>query len=217
MVRRSSKKSKQVEIVIVDGPAQLTKEGLLVLERYVDHGLRLPTVSAKTSYKDIWKHTKKLHATRKTMSVLASKISSASRQVTETYCSGVFELPNEEFRAFFTTQSRCIDDLLDDCEQMIQACQELEKGSEADLAKLQAEVMRVKVATNSKERRDLLLELTRAMPIIACVKDVFNELSDGLKAIQHELNILEDNSDVTFHRILSVWEGIVVSGVQLLA
>jgi hypothetical protein len=71
----------------------------------------------------------------------------------ETYCADVLDLPKDEFRAFVETQSRSIDDLLDDCNKMTQLCEEFEKGSECDLVKLQNEVTRVKVATNAKERR----------------------------------------------------------------
>ncbi|KAJ7439244.1 hypothetical protein FB451DRAFT_1570068 [Mycena latifolia] len=215
MPRRPSKKCKDEEVVVID-PTHLTKEGLLVLQRYVDHGQSLPTVSAKTSYKDIWRHTKKLHTTRKTMSVLAGKISEACRHANETYRSAVFELPKERFQVFLARQARALDDLLDDCEELSKLCAELKADAESDQAKLQAEVTRVKVATNSKERRDLLLELTRAIPIISCVEDVFNKLADSLKEIQKEVENLGDDSDVAFHRIRSFWEVVFTSGVQLL-
>jgi hypothetical protein len=97
MVRRSSRKT-NAEIVTID-LARLSKDGLFVLQRYVDQyvvatflhdstlirdlsGQRLPTVSAKTSYKDIWKNTKKFNTARRTMAALASKIQSSSRQST---------------------------------------------------------------------------------------------------------------------------------------
>ncbi|KAJ7741356.1 hypothetical protein B0H16DRAFT_1565505 [Mycena metata] len=214
MVRRTSKKTK-AENVTID-LTRLTKEGLLILQRYVDHGQRLPTVSSKTSYKDIWRHTKKFNTTRKTMTALASKIQASSRQATITYCPDLFDLPKEEFQGFLSKQSRSIDGLLDDCEKMLGICEEFEKESESDLAKLQAEVTRLKVATNSKERRDLLVEITRAVPVISQVKDLFNQLSDGLKAIQHQLDISEDSSDGTFNQILAAWGGVFSTGVQFL-
>ncbi|KAJ7617493.1 hypothetical protein DFH06DRAFT_1364559 [Mycena polygramma] len=236
MVRRSSKKSK-AEAVIID-LTRLSKEGLLVLQRYADHGQRLPTVSAKTSYRDIWKHTRKFNTARRTMRALASKIQSSSHQATETYCSDVLDLPQDEFRSFLATQSRLVDDLLDDCDKMAQLCNEFERESEGDLAALQDEVTKLKVATNAKERRDLLLEMTRAIPVISQVKgakmefvlpsltvlnvfwvesDVFKELLDCLKAIQHELSILEDKSDPTFGRILYIFGVAFSSGMQILA
>ncbi|KAJ6583972.1 hypothetical protein DFH09DRAFT_1433978 [Mycena vulgaris] len=215
MPRRLSKKGKQQDIVVID-PTHLTKEGLLVLQQYVDHGQRLPTVSAKTSYKDIWRHTKKLHAARKTMSSLATKISLASRQASEIYCSAVFELPEEQLHAFVAGQSGSLDDLLDDCDEISKLLSDLAAHGEHHLTKLQAEVTRVKVATNSKERRDLLLEFTRAIPIISCVGDVLNNLTDSLKAIRNELDNLEDHSDAVIHRIRSAWEVAFTSGVQLL-
>ncbi|KAJ6585410.1 hypothetical protein B0H19DRAFT_420837 [Mycena capillaripes] len=236
MVRRSSRKFK-TEVVNID-LTRLSKEGLLVLQRYIDQyvvapvestrgplfslffitasGQRLPTVSAKTSYKHIYKHTKKFNTARRTMAVLASKIQSSSRRAAENYCADILELPKDEFLAFLATQSRLVDDMLDECDKMIRLCEEFEKESEGDLAKLQHEVTRLKVATNAKERRDLLLEMTRGVPVIPQVKDVFNELVDGLRAIQHELNILEDKSDCACSRILYIWGIAFSSGLQLL-
>ncbi|KAJ7078604.1 hypothetical protein B0H15DRAFT_535496 [Mycena belliarum] len=177
---------------------------------------RLPTVSSKTSYKDIWKHAKQLHAARRAMSAVSTKVVQRSREAKKTYCSAVFELPEDELRVFLAWQSRSLDDLLDDCEDLSKRCAELKADAERDQAKLQAEVTRVKVATNSKERRELLLELTRAVPIVSCVQDVFDNVTQGLKEIQKEVENLGDDSDA-FHRIGAAWEVILVGGVQLLA
>ncbi|KAJ7256835.1 hypothetical protein B0H12DRAFT_1111966 [Mycena haematopus] len=106
-----------------------------------------------------------------------------------------------------------MDDLLDDCDNMTQMCEEFEKESERDLVKLQEEVTRLKPV--AKERRDLLLEMTLAVPAISQVKDVFSQLSDNLKAIQHELNTLKDQPERTFERALRVWGVVFSSGVQL--
>jgi hypothetical protein len=46
--------------------------------------------------------------------------------------------------------------------------------------------------------------------------DVFTQLSDGLKAIQHELEVFKDKPQPTFDRILYVWGVVFSSGVQLL-
>ncbi|KAJ7160114.1 hypothetical protein C8R46DRAFT_1107041, partial [Mycena filopes] len=214
MVRRAYKRSK-TEIVPVN-LTRLTKESLHVLQRYVDHGQRLPTVSAKTSYKDIWRHTKKFNTTRKMMFALASKVQSSSREATTTYCPAVFDLPKEDFQSFLSKQSRSIDTLLDDCDKVLGMCEDFEKGSESDLVKLQVEVTRLKVATNSKERRDLLAEMTRAAPVTVQVKELFSHLAESLKAIQHELEISESSSDGKFTRILSAWGSILSPGLQLL-
>ncbi|KAJ6504692.1 hypothetical protein C8R47DRAFT_1245714 [Mycena vitilis] len=215
MVRRSSKKSK-AEAVVID-LTRLSKEGVLVLQRYAEHGQRLPTVSTKTSYRDIWKHTRKFNTARRAMRALASKIQSSSHQATKMYCSDVLDLPQDEFRSFIATQFRLMDDLLDDCDKMVQFCKEFERESEGDLAALQDEVTKLKVATNAKERRDLLLEMSRAIPVISQVKDVLKELLDCLKAIQHELSILEDKSAPAFGRILYIFGVAFSPGMQLLA
>ncbi|KAJ7364940.1 hypothetical protein DFH08DRAFT_950484 [Mycena albidolilacea] len=214
MVKRFSKKTK-AKVVTID-LTRLTKDGLLVLQRYVDHGRRLPTVSSKTSYKHIWRHTRTFNTARKTMSSLASKVQSSSRQANETYCSDVSALPTDELLAFLAEQSRLVHDLLDDSDNMIQLCEEFETETERDLVKLQDEVKKLKVATNAKERRDLLLEMTYVVSVIPQVKDVFTQLSDGLKAIQHELEVFKDKPEPTFHRILYVWGVVFSSGVQLL-
>ncbi|KAF8215006.1 hypothetical protein K438DRAFT_1955011 [Mycena galopus ATCC 62051] len=211
---RQSKKSK-APVVTID-LTRLTKDGLLVLQRYVDHGQRLPTVSAKTSYKCIWRHTKMFNTARKTMASLASKVQLYSRQAKETYRNDILAFSDDELLSFLATQSHLMDDMLDDCDKITQVCEEFERESERDLVKLQGEVTRLKVATNAKERRELLLEMTRAVPVISQVKDVFNQLSDGLKAIQHELDILQDKPERTFDRALYVWGVVFSPGVQLL-
>ncbi|KAJ7728829.1 hypothetical protein DFH07DRAFT_850840 [Mycena maculata] len=211
---RRSKATKQ-EPVVIDlstTHGRLTKDALLVLQRYVDHGTRLPTVSSKTSYKDIWKHTKKFQMTRKTMSVLAEKIRNTGVSFTCPDC----DLPKEKLQAFLAAHSPAVDELLDACDEMAALCAEFEEQSEADLAKLQEEVKCLKVATKSKERRDLLLELTRAMPIIKRVKDAVKMFSAGLKAIQHEINVLNNGSEISFDWVVKGWEPIS-SGVQFLA
>ncbi|KAJ6508300.1 hypothetical protein C8R45DRAFT_966950 [Mycena sanguinolenta] len=208
-----TKKSKP-QVVTID-LTRLTKDGLVVLQRYVDHGQRLPTVSAKTSYKFIWRHTKMFNTARKTMATLASRIQSSSRQATQIYGDDVLALPEDQWLNFLETQSHLMDDLLDDCENIVQICGEFDKGSESDLVKLKDEVTRLKVATNAKERRDLLLELTRAVPVIAQLKDVFTELLDGLKAIQHELDTLKNKPERDFDRVLYIWGVIFSAGVQL--
>ncbi|KAF7348225.1 Adenylosuccinate lyase [Mycena sanguinolenta] len=211
MVR--TKKSKP-QVVTID-LTRLTKDGLGILQRYVDHGQRLPTVSAKTSYKFIWRHTKVFNTARKTMTTLASRIQSSSGQATMTYGDDVLALPEDRWLSFLETQSRLMDDLLDDCETVVQICGNFDKESESDLVKLKDEVTRLKVATSAKERRDLLLELTRAAPVIAQVKDVFAELLDGLKAIQHELEALKDKPERKFDRVLYIWGVVFSAGVQL--
>ncbi|KAF7364827.1 Adenylosuccinate lyase [Mycena venus] len=213
MVRRSSKKSK-AEIVTID-LTRLTKDGLTVLQKYVDHGQRLPTVSAKTSYKDIWRHCRQFNTARNTMTSLASKIQSSSREASKTYCTDILGLPKDEFLAFLEKQSGFVEDLLDECDKITLLCEEFEKVSERDLVKLRDEVTRLKVGTNAKERRDLLLEMTRGLPVISQVKDVFSQLADGLKAIQHELNALADKPERSFVRISYVWGVVFSAGVQL--
>ncbi|KAJ6615364.1 hypothetical protein B0H10DRAFT_2041086, partial [Mycena sp. CBHHK59/15] len=250
MVKRVSKAGKQ-EILTLN-LTHLTEDNLLLLQKYVDHGQGLPTVSSKTSYKDIWKHTKKFHTTRRAMAALASKISSSSRQAVvsscffshseelssisytkESYSRENVDLPEVELDQIIESQCHLIDDLLDHCDKIVLLLQEFERDSESDLVRLQAEVARLKVATNSKERQvlwnasccvisftnlsqELLLELTRAMPIVSLIEGVFNRLTDDLKGLQHILNNLGENRTADFHRITMAWDILLSSRVQLL-
>ncbi|KAK7048702.1 Adenylosuccinate lyase [Favolaschia claudopus] len=231
MVRRTSKKSK-AQIITID-LTRLTKDGLVVLQQYVDHGQQLPTVSSRTSYRDIWRHTQKFNRARKSMASLSSKVMVSSREASKLYSPEKLSLPKPQLTVFLETQSRLVDDLLDECDRIVRVCSEFEKESERDGVKLKEEVARLKVATNAQERRDLLLEHDRATPVVSQVKghldalksildlsnsfpDVFTELSDGLKAIQHELTFIsESSSGPNFDRILYVWKAVLSSGVQL--
>ncbi|KAK7022120.1 Adenylosuccinate lyase [Favolaschia claudopus] len=214
MVRRTSKKSK-AQIITID-LTRLTKDGLVVLQQYVEHGQRLPTVSSRTSYRDIWRHTQKFNRARKSMASLSSKVMVSSREAIKLYSPERLSLPKPQMTAFLETQSRLVDDLLDECDKLVRVCSEFEKESERDGVKLKEEVARLKVATNAQERRDLLLEHDRAMPVVSQVKDVFTELSDGLKAIQHELTFISESSSApNFDRILYVWKAVLSSGIQL--
>ncbi|KAJ7069442.1 hypothetical protein C8F01DRAFT_514123 [Mycena amicta] len=199
--------------------SSLTKESVTVLQRYLDNGQRLPAVSSKTSYREIWRHTRRFQAVRRTMSPIASRVRAFSRSSKETFSVSVSNLPknSEERQTFLENQYRIIASLRDGCVRMQQFCDGFEKDSESDLAKLQAEVAKVKVLTNAKERRELLSELTRTVPVARQMKEVFQQHSKELTTIQQELKLFEEGSRDNFRQIWTICETGAASQIAYLA
>nr|GAT56925.1 adenylosuccinate lyase [Mycena chlorophos] len=187
-------------------PDALSKEGVATLQRYLDHGQRLPAVSTKTSYRGIWLHTRRFQAHRRsTISSLAVRIRAFSRLSKETFCPKLHRLAldDTERTNFLARAYETFKSLREGCVRVQQVCEEFEKECEGDMALLNVEVERVKGAPgNAKERRELLLEVTRALPVARQMKDAFKQHSTELAMMQQELKLFEDGMKSDFRQIL---------------
>ncbi|KAJ7643721.1 hypothetical protein FB45DRAFT_895887, partial [Roridomyces roridus] len=199
---------------------QLNKETLLVLQAYVDHGTTLPSVSLKTSYRDIWTRTKRFGPMRKRLGGVLERVQSAAKGAPETFSdTALLALPSDSaLQTFLVEQSTFVHGLVGELAQVLGQWSEWEKGSEEDLGRLKEEVERLnsKAGAGAQERRDLLVELTRAVPVISCISDVLNRVLEGLKNVQQELDRLEESSEVCFGPLLPRWKKISSSGIHFL-
>ncbi|KAF7299776.1 Integral membrane protein [Mycena chlorophos] len=189
-------------------PNALSKEGVATLQRYLDHGQSLPAVSTSTSYREIWRHTRRFQAHRRsTISNLAVRIRAFSRlSKKETFCPKLHRLTvdDPERTSFLKHAYEIFKSLREGCLRVQQVCEEFEKECEGDMAVLNVEVERVKGAPgNAKERRELLLELTRALPVARQMKDAFKQYSTELAMMQQELKLFEDGTKSDFRQILT--------------
>ncbi|KAF7298699.1 Adenylosuccinate lyase [Mycena indigotica] len=187
----------------------LTNEGVLALQHYLDHGQRLPAVSSKTSYRDIWCHTRRFQTHRRTtIAGVALRVRAFSRSSKETFSKTVLDLPKDsaDRKAFLEKQRQTITTLSDGCLRMQQVCEEFEKDSEGDLARLQEEVSKVRDLTKARERRELLTKSTRSLPVVRLMAGAFKQHSSELAMIQQKLTLFENDGTDSFRHIVTILE-----------
>ncbi|KAF7313259.1 Adenylosuccinate lyase [Mycena kentingensis (nom. inval.)] len=177
MVRRVKQEYDQINL------SSLTKASVVVLQRYLEHGESLPALSLKTSYRNIYRHTRRFQAVRRVMSGVAARVRAFERKSKDI----VSALP-----ASWNTLNESITTLHDDCARMQQFCKDFERDCEADLEQLEKEVALVKTVTNAKERKDLLVELTRALPVVRQMNDSFKQHRAELATIQETFKAFEN-------------------------